>query len=118
MAIATQEQSVVDAVHKQLYIGGEWRDGTGSETIDVEDPATGEAICQVADAKAEDARAALGAYYAGTGDAHRMTAGLLVTPAAVRDAITAYGDLGADEVVLYCWATDVDQVERLADATG
>jgi succinate-semialdehyde dehydrogenase/glutarate-semialdehyde dehydrogenase len=59
MATATNEQTVLDAVHKQLYIGGEWRDGTGGETIDVEDPATGETLVQVADAKADDADAAL-----------------------------------------------------------
>ncbi|MEJ7817282.1 MAG: NAD-dependent succinate-semialdehyde dehydrogenase [Thermoleophilaceae bacterium] len=61
MAIATQEQQVVDDVPKQLYIAGEWRDAAGGETIDVEDPATGEVLCQVADATPEDAQAALGA---------------------------------------------------------
>ncbi|MGI8750026.1 MAG: NAD-dependent succinate-semialdehyde dehydrogenase [Thermoleophilaceae bacterium] len=61
MAIATQEQQVVDDVPKQLYIGGEWRDGAGGETIDVEDPATGEVLCQVADATPEDAEEALAA---------------------------------------------------------
>jgi hypothetical protein len=29
--------------------------------------------------------------------------------------VRAYADLGADEVVLYCWATDVAQVDRMAD---
>ena len=33
MAIATSEQAVVDAVPKQLYVGGEWRDGGGGETL-------------------------------------------------------------------------------------
>jgi succinate-semialdehyde dehydrogenase / glutarate-semialdehyde dehydrogenase len=61
MAIATKEQSVVDQVGKQLYIGGEWRDGGGGETLTVEDPATGEALCEVADATPEDATAALDA---------------------------------------------------------
>ena len=61
MAIATQEQQVVDDVPKQLYVAGEWRDAAGGETIDVEDPATGEVLCQVADATPEDAQAALGA---------------------------------------------------------
>jgi succinate-semialdehyde dehydrogenase / glutarate-semialdehyde dehydrogenase len=58
MAIATSEQSVVDAVPHQLYIGGEWRDG-GAGTIPVEDPATGETLCEVADATNADADAAL-----------------------------------------------------------
>ena len=41
---------MLDAVPKQLYIGGEWRDGTGGATFAVEDPATGEEIARVADA--------------------------------------------------------------------
>ena len=46
---------------EQLYIGGEWRGASGGATLDVEDPATGEAFAQVADATVDDARAALGA---------------------------------------------------------
>ena len=30
----------------------------------------------------------------------------------------AFADLGVDEVVLYCWAGDPAQVERLRDAVG
>jgi succinate-semialdehyde dehydrogenase / glutarate-semialdehyde dehydrogenase len=58
MAIATSEQSVVDSVPHQLYIGGQWRDGAAG-TLPVEDPATGETLCEVADATPEDADAAL-----------------------------------------------------------
>ncbi len=61
MSIATREQEVVEAVEKRLYIGGEWRDASGGGTLEVEDPATGEALCQVADATPDDARAALDA---------------------------------------------------------
>jgi succinate-semialdehyde dehydrogenase / glutarate-semialdehyde dehydrogenase len=61
MAIATQEQQVVDTVEKRLYIGGEWRDSSSGETLSVEDPATEEALCDVADATPEDAEAALDA---------------------------------------------------------
>jgi succinate-semialdehyde dehydrogenase/glutarate-semialdehyde dehydrogenase len=61
MSIATEERSVVERVAKQLYIGGEWRDASGGETLAVEDPATGETICEVADGTAEDAKAALDA---------------------------------------------------------
>jgi len=57
----TQEQQVVDAVPKQLFIGGEWREGSGGGTIAVEDPATGETLADVADATPDDARAALDA---------------------------------------------------------
>ncbi len=57
---ASQEQQVVEQVPKQLYIGGQWRDGAKG-TLSVEDPSTGEALCDVADASAEDAGAALDA---------------------------------------------------------
>jgi alkanesulfonate monooxygenase SsuD/methylene tetrahydromethanopterin reductase-like flavin-dependent oxidoreductase (luciferase family) len=61
------------------------------------------------------ARAAMGAYYGFTGNADHMLGGLLTAPGRVRDAVGAFADLGADEVVLYCWATDVAQVDRMAD---
>jgi succinate-semialdehyde dehydrogenase / glutarate-semialdehyde dehydrogenase len=57
---APQEQRVVDQVPKQLYIAGEWRDGAKG-TLSVEDPATGESLCDVADASVDDAKAALDA---------------------------------------------------------
>ena len=61
MSIATAEQTVVDKVNKQLFIGGEWRDGTGGATLEVLDPSTEEPIAEVADATTEDAMAALDA---------------------------------------------------------
>jgi succinate-semialdehyde dehydrogenase/glutarate-semialdehyde dehydrogenase len=56
----THERQVIDSVPKQLYIDGEWRDGSQG-TLPVEDPATGETLCEVADASVEDAKAALDA---------------------------------------------------------
>jgi succinate-semialdehyde dehydrogenase/glutarate-semialdehyde dehydrogenase len=58
---ASTEQQVIDAVEKRLYIGGEWRDASGGGTLAVEDPSTGETLCEVADATPEDAKAALDA---------------------------------------------------------
>ncbi len=55
------EQEVVDAVPKQLLIGGKWQDGAEGGTIDIEDPATGQTLCAVADATPADAEAALAA---------------------------------------------------------
>jgi succinate-semialdehyde dehydrogenase/glutarate-semialdehyde dehydrogenase len=55
------EAKVVEAVPKQLLIGGEWRDATGGCTFSVEDPSTGASLCEVADATPDDARAALDA---------------------------------------------------------
>jgi len=60
----SEERRALDGVPKQLYIGGEWRDGgDGGEggTLPVEDPSTGETLAQVADAKPQDAIAALDA---------------------------------------------------------
>ncbi|HET8976706.1 MAG TPA: NAD-dependent succinate-semialdehyde dehydrogenase [Solirubrobacteraceae bacterium] len=57
---ASQEQRVVEQAPKQLYIAGEWRDGAKG-TLAVEDPATQEPLCEVADASVEDAKAALDA---------------------------------------------------------
>jgi succinate-semialdehyde dehydrogenase/glutarate-semialdehyde dehydrogenase len=57
---APEEQKILDEVPKQLYIAGEWRDGAKG-TLSVEDPSTGEALCDVADASEGDAKAALDA---------------------------------------------------------
>jgi succinate-semialdehyde dehydrogenase/glutarate-semialdehyde dehydrogenase len=57
---ASQEQQVLDKTPKQLYIGGEWRDGAEGK-LAVEDPSTGETLCEIADASVEDAKAALDA---------------------------------------------------------
>src|ERR687897_2101984 len=55
----SREAEVLDAVPKQLFIGGQWRDAGEGGTLEVEDPATGEPLCEVADARPDDARAAL-----------------------------------------------------------
>jgi succinate-semialdehyde dehydrogenase/glutarate-semialdehyde dehydrogenase len=57
---ASQEQQVVEQVPKQLYIGGQWRDGAKG-TLTVEDPSTAQPLCEVADASVDDAKAALDA---------------------------------------------------------
>src|SRR3954465_13473194 len=62
MSITTDnETAVVEAAPNQLFIGGEWRDAGGGETLAVEDPSTGETLVEVADATADDAKAALDA---------------------------------------------------------
>ncbi len=57
---APEEQRILDTVPKQLYIAGEWRDGAKGN-FSVEDPATGESLCEIADASTDDAKAALDA---------------------------------------------------------
>ncbi|HWA68196.1 MAG TPA: NAD-dependent succinate-semialdehyde dehydrogenase [Mycobacteriales bacterium] len=58
---AADEKRVVDAVPKGLFIGGQWRDSSSGATLGVEDPSTEQRLCEVADATAEDAIAALDA---------------------------------------------------------
>jgi succinate-semialdehyde dehydrogenase/glutarate-semialdehyde dehydrogenase len=61
MELRTRERAVVDGVTKQLYVAGRWRDAAPSRTLTVEDPATGEVLCAVADASPEDGLDALAA---------------------------------------------------------
>ncbi len=58
---STTEQSVIEGVDGRLLIGGEWRDASGGDTFPVHDPATGKALCEVADATPKDAKAAMDA---------------------------------------------------------
>jgi succinate-semialdehyde dehydrogenase / glutarate-semialdehyde dehydrogenase len=58
---ADNETAAVEAAPAQLYIAGEWRDAGGGKTLVVEDPSTGDTIAEVADATADDAKAALDA---------------------------------------------------------
>ncbi|SCL34301.1 succinate-semialdehyde dehydrogenase / glutarate-semialdehyde dehydrogenase [Micromonospora rhizosphaerae] len=53
------ERVVVEAVPKELLIGGRWRPATDGRQLPVYDPSTGEVLCQVADAGPADALAAL-----------------------------------------------------------
>jgi succinate-semialdehyde dehydrogenase/glutarate-semialdehyde dehydrogenase len=55
------EAEVLGAVPKDLLIGGEWQPSGSGARLAVEDPATGETLCEVADGTAADAVAALDA---------------------------------------------------------
>ncbi|GAA4938408.1 succinate-semialdehyde dehydrogenase/glutarate-semialdehyde dehydrogenase [Actinomycetospora succinea] len=61
MAESDRERRVIDEVTKGLIIGGSVRDATDGRTFGVEDPSTGELLCDVADASPEDGMAALDA---------------------------------------------------------
>lgn len=67
------------------------------------------------DAVIEQARSNILEYYAFTDRAEYMVDGMVTTPARLREVIAAHTALGADEVMLYCWAPDPDQVDRIAD---
>jgi succinate-semialdehyde dehydrogenase/glutarate-semialdehyde dehydrogenase len=61
MAVATNEQQVLESIPTKLYIGGEWVDGSEGETIAVEDPSTEETLVEVASGNKDDAFKALDA---------------------------------------------------------
>ncbi|MGY2010668.1 LLM class flavin-dependent oxidoreductase [Nocardia gipuzkoensis] len=63
----------------------------------------------------EDARASMGAYYGFSGYTEGILAGMLSTPAQIRATVAEFDDLGADEVMFYCYGRDADQIDRLAD---
>ncbi|MEU6642136.1 NAD-dependent succinate-semialdehyde dehydrogenase [Saccharomonospora sp. NPDC046836] len=62
------ESGVVGAVNKELFIGGKWTAAADSRTFPVHDPATGEVLCEVADASPADGLAALDAAVAAQAD--------------------------------------------------
>ncbi|GAA3507595.1 alkanesulfonate monooxygenase SsuD/methylene tetrahydromethanopterin reductase-like flavin-dependent oxidoreductase (luciferase family) [Streptosporangium album] len=71
----------------------------------------------------EEARDALHRYYSGSeymdmpADYADVTVErMLTTPGEIRDALTRLNDLGADEVMFYCWSGDADQVDRFAQS--
>jgi succinate-semialdehyde dehydrogenase/glutarate-semialdehyde dehydrogenase len=57
----SDQQAVLDAVPTGVLIGGQWRDGSAGRRFTVADPATEEPLLEVADARPEDATAALDA---------------------------------------------------------
>ncbi|KJC64836.1 NAD-dependent succinate-semialdehyde dehydrogenase [Agreia bicolorata] len=52
----TREAAIVDAVPRQLLIGGRWQDSSTGATLAVDDPSTGLVIAHIADASVDDAR--------------------------------------------------------------
>jgi succinate-semialdehyde dehydrogenase / glutarate-semialdehyde dehydrogenase len=57
----SDEAKVLDSVPTGLFIGGEWRPAASGATLVVDDPATGKALCEVADAGPADGMEALAA---------------------------------------------------------
>ena len=81
----------------ELFIGGEWRAGSGSGQIDIIDPATAERIAEVADGTPDDAVAACDA-------AESAQPGWAATPPRERA-----------EILRACWQTMVDHTDELAE---
>jgi len=68
MTSKDREAAVIAAVPKQLLIGDAWREAESGATLPVEDPSTGETLCDVADATPADGMAALEEAAAAQGD--------------------------------------------------
>jgi succinate-semialdehyde dehydrogenase/glutarate-semialdehyde dehydrogenase len=66
--VSAAEREVLEWVPTELFIGGKWRPASGGGTLTVEDPATTEALIEVADAQPQDAIAALDAAAAAQGE--------------------------------------------------
>lgn len=67
---------------------------------------------------ADEGRTALQAYYAGYPREQAIVDRLITTREGVREAAAASADLGADELILYCWSTDPDQIGELASVVA
>jgi succinate-semialdehyde dehydrogenase / glutarate-semialdehyde dehydrogenase len=93
---AAREKTVVDAAPHQLFIGGEWRDASGGGTLSVEDPSTGEALVEIADATPDDATAALDA------------------AVAVQDEWAVHPPRERGEILRRAWETINERVDELA----
>jgi succinate-semialdehyde dehydrogenase / glutarate-semialdehyde dehydrogenase len=93
---ADREKTVVDAAPHQLFIGGEWRDASGGGTLSVEDPSTGEALVEIADATPDDATAALDA------------------AVAVQDEWAVHPPRERGEILRRAWETINERVDELA----
>lgn len=63
----------------------------------------------------EQARRNIRDYYGFSGRAEHVADGLLTTPETIRKVVDDFIGIGADEVMLYCWSPDIDQIDRIAD---
>ncbi|MEV7966001.1 LLM class flavin-dependent oxidoreductase [Sphaerisporangium sp. NPDC088356] len=63
----------------------------------------------------QEARRAISAYYDFVDYTDKIVQRMLTTPEAIRRSVTGFTDAGADEVMLYCWSSDMDQIDRIAD---
>ena len=93
---APEALDVVAATPKRLLVGGAWRAATGDATLAVEDPATGEPLCEVSDASPGDALAALDA------------------AVAAQDAWAASAPRDRGEILRRAFASIVDRADELA----
>jgi alkanesulfonate monooxygenase SsuD/methylene tetrahydromethanopterin reductase-like flavin-dependent oxidoreductase (luciferase family) len=71
------------------------------------------------DAVMGPARDAIRAYHAYLGDvAVEIARQAIGTAHDLRGALAAFGDIGADELIVACWSADLDQFARIADVVS
>lgn len=106
------EARVIGAVEKRLFIDGKWVDASEGRTFEVTDPATGIALCSVADASPDDGMAALDAAVA----AQREFAA--VAPRARADILTRSYELLHERVDDLALLMTLEMGKPLAEARG
>lgn len=106
------ENKVVAAVTKQLFVGGTWVDASDRGTFEVIDPASGAALCEVADACPEDGRAALDAAVAA------QAAFAATSPRERADMLTGAFELMHDRVDDLALLMTLEMGKPLAEARG
>jgi succinate-semialdehyde dehydrogenase/glutarate-semialdehyde dehydrogenase len=107
---SVSEHDVVSRVETGLLIGGRWRPATGGGTFVVEDPATGEPLCEVSDATPADALAALDA-------AAAAQAGWAATPPRARgEVLRRAHDLLVERVEELALLTTLEMGKSLAES--
>jgi alkanesulfonate monooxygenase SsuD/methylene tetrahydromethanopterin reductase-like flavin-dependent oxidoreductase (luciferase family) len=70
----------------------------------------------------EEARGHLHRYYSGTqymdlpaNYTNMVVERMLTTSDEIRDAVNRLTDIGADEIIFYCWSPDLEQIDRFAE---
>ncbi|WP_438816893.1 NAD-dependent succinate-semialdehyde dehydrogenase [Umezawaea beigongshangensis] len=104
------EFDVVGRVEKGLLVGGRWRPASGGDVFVVENPATGEPLCEVSDATPDDALAALDAANA----AQRSWAA--VSPRRRGDVLRRAHDLLVERVEQFALLITLEMGKSLAES--
>jgi succinate-semialdehyde dehydrogenase/glutarate-semialdehyde dehydrogenase len=106
------EKELLAKVPTQLYIGGQWVDGSAGRTIDVTDPATGDTIATIADATPEDGIRALDAAVA-------AAASWAATPARTRgELLRSAWELLRERADEFALLMTLEMGKPLAEAKG
>jgi len=106
------EEKVVEAVEKRLFINGRWVDASDGGTFEVVDPSTGGSLCTVADGTSADGRAALDAAVAA------QASFAATSPRERADILTAAFELLHEQVDELALLMTLEMGKPLAEARG